>query len=78
MWLGFPADTLSQLGLKGLPRDAMLPIEVQGHLAGPKVKWLECVHKDVPCKCHPGCRQYAPFCFCVAPCGLLQQQQQQR
>ena len=42
MWLGFPAASLSRVGLKGLPRDAMLPISVQGNLKSPKVKWIEC------------------------------------
>ncbi|CAL8464610.1 g4145 [Coccomyxa elongata] len=41
MWLGFPAASLSRLGLKGLPREAMLPIAVQGSLHQPRVKWLD-------------------------------------
>lgn len=41
MWLGFPAASLSRLGLKGLPREAMLPIAVQGSLRKPHVNWLE-------------------------------------
>jgi hypothetical protein len=41
MWLGFPAASLSRVGLKGLPREAMLPIAVEGSLHKPRVKWLE-------------------------------------
>ncbi|EIE19123.1 hypothetical protein COCSUDRAFT_59606 [Coccomyxa subellipsoidea C-169] len=41
MWLGFPAASLSRLGLKGLPREAMLPIAVEGSLHKPRVKWLD-------------------------------------
>jgi hypothetical protein len=42
MWLGFPADALARVGLKRLPRAALLPISVQGSIKHPKVKWLEC------------------------------------
>ncbi|KAK9904839.1 hypothetical protein WJX75_003587 [Coccomyxa subellipsoidea] len=41
MWLGFPAASLSRVGLKGLPREAMLPIAVEGSLHKPRVKWLD-------------------------------------
>ena len=41
MWLGIPAASLSQLGIKGYSREAMLPISVQGSLQKPKVGWVE-------------------------------------
>ena len=41
MWLGIPAASLSQLGIKGQSRAAMLPISVQGSLQNPKVGWVE-------------------------------------
>lgn len=56
MWLGFPAASLSRLGLKGLPREAMLPIAVQGSLHQPRVKWLEYG------SCHIAVRTHALCC----------------
>ena len=41
MWVGIPAASLSQLGIKGQSRAAMLPISVQGSLQNPKVGWVE-------------------------------------
>ena len=42
MWLGFPAGALSRVGIRGLPRDAMLPLALRGSLHKPAVDWLEC------------------------------------
>ena len=41
MWLGIPAASLSQLGIRGYSRAAMLPIRVQGSLQAPSVGWVE-------------------------------------
>ena len=41
MWLGIPAASLSQLGISGYSREAMLPIPVQGSLQKPTVRWVE-------------------------------------
>ena len=41
MWLGIPAASLSQLGIRGHSREAMLPIRVQGSLQSPTVRWVE-------------------------------------
>ena len=41
MCLGLPAALLSKVGLKGLPREAMVPIAVRGTLNRPSVKWVE-------------------------------------
>ncbi len=41
MWLGIPAASLSQLGIRGYSREAMLPIRVQGSLQKPTVRWVE-------------------------------------
>ncbi len=41
MWLGIPAASLSQLGIKGYSREAMLPISVKGSLQKPEIGWRE-------------------------------------
>ena len=47
MWLGFPAASLAKLGLRGLPREAVLPIAVRGSLRKPSVDWRECAPAHV-------------------------------
>lgn len=39
MTLGFPADTLSWAGLKGVPEDGMLTVAVKGTADKPKIDW---------------------------------------
>ena len=44
MTLGFPADTLTWAGLKGVPQDGMLTVAVRGTAEKPKIDWQGCVH----------------------------------
>ncbi|KAA6418785.1 MAG: hypothetical protein FRX49_11273 [Trebouxia sp. A1-2] len=44
MTLGFPADTLTWAGLKGVPQDGMLTVVVRGTADKPKIDWQGCVH----------------------------------
>ncbi len=44
MTLGFPADTLTWAGLKGVPQDGMLTVAVQGTAEKPNIDWQGCVH----------------------------------
>ena len=39
MTLGFPSDTLSWAGLKGVPQDGMLTVGVKGTAENPKIDW---------------------------------------
>ena len=39
MTLGFPADTLSWAGLKGVPQDGMLTVRVRVTADKPKIDW---------------------------------------
>ncbi|DBB18517.1 TPA: hypothetical protein ACH3X3_000157 [Trebouxia sp. C0006] len=39
MTLGFPADTLTWAGLKGVPQDGMLTVAVRGTAEKPKIDW---------------------------------------
>ena len=43
MTLGFPADTLTWAGLKGVPQDGMLTVAVRGTAEKPKIDWQGCV-----------------------------------
>ena len=44
MTLGFPADTLTWAGLKGVPQDGMLTVAVRGTAEKPKIDWQGCAH----------------------------------
>lgn len=39
MTLGFPAETLTWAGLKGVPEDGMLTVAVTGTADKPKIDW---------------------------------------
>ena len=39
MTLGFPPDTLTWAGLKGVPQDGMLTVGVKGTAENPKIDW---------------------------------------
>lgn len=45
MTLGFPADTLTWAGLKGVPQDGMLTVAVRGTAEKPKIDWQGAYNK---------------------------------
>ncbi|KAL0043492.1 hypothetical protein WJX79_006229 [Trebouxia sp. C0005] len=45
MTLGFPADTLTWAGLKGVPQDGMLTVVVRGTADKPKIDWQGAYNK---------------------------------
>ena len=53
MWLGIPAASLSQLGIRGYSRAAMLPIRVQGSLQAPSQPVTKPGHQEMGGGSHP-------------------------